>query len=249
MRLKTQRQSRRPPNSTATLLPAPRVTSARITPNSESVLRRAGELLAKRYGTPRLGNKRNPISELVFIILSARTGVREHETAYRRLRRRFPTWPSVRDAALADIRNEIRDAGLSQLKARQIRGALRKIDRDFGVLSLGSLRKMDVASMERYLTSLPGVGVKTARCVMLYSLEQSVFPADTHCIRLFCNLGVLGASLRFEYAQEPLQRIVPADLRYSLHVNAVAHGRLVCRPRAPRCDECAIRHLCINRAG
>jgi endonuclease III len=94
---------------------------------------------------------------------------------------------------------------------------------------------------------LPGVGVKTARCVMLYSLDRKVFPVDTHSIRLFENLGIISSPLRFEYAQDPLQQLVPLDLRYSLHVNAVAHGRETCVPRAPKCDVCPIADLCVNR--
>lgn len=207
------------------------------------LLREADRLLARRHGTPRLGNKRNPISELVYIVLSARTRGVEHQAFYRRLRRAFPRWEQVRDARTRDIERVIHDAGLSNIKARQIKSILRRITRDFGGLSGAGLRRLEAAALEAYLSSLPGVGLKTARCVMLYSFDLDVFPVDTHCMRLFQNLGLIDGPMRFEAAQEPLQSMVPRGIRYSLHVNAVAHGRATCTA-SPRCGECVIRSLC-----
>lgn len=224
-----------------------RLTRARISSDSTHLLRKAERLLAGRYETPRLGNKRAPISEIVFIIISARTRGSEHEAAYRRLRARFRTWAAVRDAPLLQIRQSIQKAGLSRIKALQIRQVLRQLTRDFGRLSAASLRRLDDSSLEAYLASLPGVGIKTARCVMLYSFDRTVFPVDTNSMRLFENLGIISSPLRFEYAQDPLQRLVPSEIRYSLHVNAVAHGRQTCIPAAPKCYACPIAHLCLNR--
>jgi endonuclease III len=141
----------------------------------------------------------------------------------------------------------IRDAGLSWVKARQIKALLRRLTKDFGSLSLAPLRKMNTDVLEAYLAGLPGVGLKTARCVMMYSFDRPVFPVDTHCMRLFVNLGLMGGRLRFEYAQGPLQAAVPVDIRRTLHVNAVAHGRETCIPRFERCGRCVISHLCCNR--
>jgi len=224
-----------------------RLTRTRIASRPTKVLRQAERLLSARYGTPRLGNKREPISEIVFIILSARTRGTEHEAAYRRLRTRFRTWTEVRDAPLKRVQETIGKAGLSRIKAVQIRRALRQVTRDFGRLSASPLGRLDDSSLEAYLVSLPGVGQKTARCVMLYSLDRRVFPVDTHCMMLFENLGIIDSPLRFEYAQEPLQNLVPLALRYSLHVNAVAHGRETCLPTRPKCDVCPIARLCVNR--
>lgn len=217
------------------------------TADAASILREANGLLEARYGTPRLGNKRHPVSELVFIILSARTRGRHHEKTYRDLRQRFRSWEAVRDAPLRDIERVIRDAGLSRVKARQIKTLLRRLTTDFGSLSPGSLRKMDTDALEAYLAGLPGVGLKTARCVMMYALDRPVFPVDTHCMRLFVNLGLMDGRMRFEYAQDILQDAVPVEIRKTLHVNAVAHGRETCVPRLERCDRCVIAHLCCNR--
>jgi endonuclease III len=146
-----------------------------------------------------------------------------------------------------EIERVIHDAGLSRIKARQIKTLLRRLSKDFGSLSAGPLRSMDTETLERYLAHLPGVGLKTARCVMMYALDRQVFPVDTHCMRLFQNLGLIERRMRFEYAQDPLQNTVPAEIRRTLHVNTVAHGRETCVPRAERCDDCVIAHLCRNR--
>ena len=204
----------------------------------------ANALLSPAYRTPRLGNRRHPVSELIFIILSARTRANEHEAAFRTLRRAFRTWERVRDAPLRDLQHTIRSAGLSRIKARQIQALLRRLTVDFGSLSGHALRSMPTADLEEYLLSLPGVGLKTARCVMLYSLDRDVFPVDTHCMRLFHKLGLTPRRMRFEQAQDPLQSLVPTSIRYSLHVNTVAHGRRTCLPRAPRCGTCPIRTIC-----
>lgn len=106
---------------------------------------------------------------------------------------------------------------------------------------------MNTDALEAYLAGLPGVGLKTARCVMMYALDRAVFPVDTHCMRLFVNLGLMEGRMRFEYAQDLLQDAVPAEIRKPLHVNAVAHGRETCIPRFERCDRCVIADLCCNR--
>lgn len=212
-----------------------------------ALLSLASGLLKRHYGTPRLGNKRHPVSELVFIILSARTRGRNHEATYRDLRRTYPTWEEVRDAPIRNVARVLRDSGLSRIKAGQIQGALRKLSNDFGSLDGRFFKRMSDLELEAYLTTLPGTGLKTARCVMMYSLDRQVFPVDTHCIRLFQNLGILRGRPRFELAQNPLQDLVPNEIRRELHVNTVAHGRAICVPGATRCNECVIRELCINK--
>ena len=95
----------------------------------------------------------------------------------------------MRDAPVRDIERVIRDAGLSRIKARQIKTLLRRLTKDIGSLSPAPLRSMNTNALEAYLAGLPGVGLKTARCVMMYALDRPVFPVDTHCMRLFVNLG------------------------------------------------------------
>ena len=136
----------------------------------------------------------------------------------------------MRDAPIRDIERVIHDAGLSRIKARQIKTLLRRLTKDIGSLSPAPLRRMNTDALEAYLAGLPGVGLKTARCVMMYALDRPVFPVDTHCMRLFVNLGLMDGRLRFEYAQDLLQEAVPVAIRQTLHVNAVAQRSGDVRP-------------------
>ncbi len=218
--------------------------AARNVEDAGVLLKKIDRFLGRRYGLPRLGNKRHPVSELVFIILSARTRGTRHEETYRDLRRSYPTWEAVRDADQECLAELIRDAGLSRIKARQIKGLLTRLSDDFGTLNGRCLRKLPTAELELYLTALPGVGLKTARCMLMYSLDRDVFPVDTHCLRLLQNLGLVEGRMRLEEAQEPLQSLVPPAIRRSLHVHAVVHGRRTCLPVAPRCNVCPIEKYC-----
>lgn len=151
----------------------------------------AERALRARYGCPTLGNKRNVVSELVFIILSARTTQDGYVRAYGDLRRKFRTWERVRDAIPAEVASILKPAGLSHTKTGQIQGALARITSDFGTLSDRPLKALETIALERYLITLPGVGLKTARCAMMYAADRQVFPVDTHCLRLFEKLGLL----------------------------------------------------------
>ena len=227
-----------------------RTTTPPITADAGRVRRLiagAERALRVRYGTPTLGNKRNVVSELVYIILSARTANSGYVRAYRALRKLFGSWERVRDARATEVQHLLKPAGLSRIKTAQIQGALRRISHDFGTLSGRPLRRLPDGALEGYLAGLPGVGLKTARCVMMYAADRRVFPVDTHCITLFCKLGLLRSRPRMEEAQDLLQPLVPPAIRKSLHVAAVAHGQQTCVPNYPKCERCPIRHLCCSR--
>lgn len=205
---------------------------------------RAALLLAQRYGSPRHGNKADPLDELVFIVLSQMTTAPSFGRVYDRLKAATGGWAHVRRLPLRRLTALIKDAGLSHQKAPRIKGLLKEVEADFGELSLGSLRRMDNEAVERYLIGLPGVGVKTAKCVMMYSLGRAVLPVDTHVWRVTRRLGLIGRTVPYARVHEVLEAVVaPAD-RYSLHVNALAHGQQVCLALHPRCGLCPLRRLC-----
>jgi endonuclease III len=138
----------------------------------------------------------------------------------------------------------INDAGLSRQKAPRIRAVLDTVARDFGSLSLEGLRVRSDADVEAYLTGLPGVGTKTAKCIMMYSLHRLVLPVDTHVWRLGRRLRLVAPELSYEKAQTALEQAVRPEDRFSFHVNGVAHGRAVCRAIRPRCEQCVLRARC-----
>lgn len=197
------------------------------------------------YGSQRHFNKADPFDELVFIILSAQTEFYSYHETWKALRQQFPTRNNLAKARVPQIAAAIKEGGLSQKKARQIKGALQKIKQDAGALSLSFLKKWSDADAKRYLVSLPGIGAKSARCIMMYSLGRKVFPVDTHVWRVSRRLGLAPAIPKpTPPLENQLEEKIPPDLRYTLHVNMVSHGRCICTPYWPKCDECTLNDLC-----
>jgi endonuclease III len=221
-------------------------------------VREVTKLLGATYKLSRLGNKANPLDELAYVILSSRTSESKYQAVYRAFKQRFPTWTAVADANLAQIATAISLGGVARKKARYLRAIARKVRRDFGRVSLQALEKWSTAKAEAYLCSLPGVGIKAARCVLMYALDRPVFPADIHCLRVMARLGwidcraaasreIADSAQRGDrvsaYIADTTQAGIPPKLRHPLHVFLVQHGQTICRPR-PNCPECVLRELC-----
>jgi len=193
-------------------------------------------------------NKSNPLSELLFILCSIRTGHLGYEESYRCLTRRFRTFNELACASRVAISQTLVPSGLELQKADYIVAIMDRLKADFGRPTLSPLRHMPNEECERFLVSLPGVGKKTARCVMLYSLGRAVFPVDTHCWRIGRRLGWVRRT-RLDGSCSPkdmdrFQRKIPTGLRFGLHVNMVSLGREICQSRRPRCGECPLGDLC-----
>jgi endonuclease III len=200
--------------------------------------------LRQRFGNPRHGNKYNPLSELLYILLSLQTTETNCRGAYVALRRRFPRWSMLSRATVAQIRKPIDFAGLGQQRSRKIKAIVSQIVKDRGGLSLSFLRRLGTHEAERYLTSLPGVGKKTARCILMYSFGQHVFPLDTHCARVLRRLRFPIAPGSLRKCEDQIQAMIPPELRQSLHVTMVSLGRTVCTSQRPKCGICPLVSIC-----
>lgn len=205
-------------------------------------------ILSEHYGDHAHGNKANPLHELLFILCSLQTNEDLYQSTYASLRAAFPTARLLADAPEEELVSALARGGLARQKARTIRGILSRLVSDFGTPTLAPLRAMSDAECEQYLTALPGVGKKTARCVMMYSLRRPVFPVDSNCWRICRRMGWVRPT-RPDRSCSPrdmdrVQAGVPPHLRFELHVNLVSHGRDCCLPSAPRCDTCCVRVYC-----
>ena len=184
-------------------------------------------------------------------MLSQNTSDRNRDVAYARLRERFPTWVDVRDAPLDEIADAIRPGGLAETKAPRIQEIIRRLPHEGGEPTLDWLADAPRDDAIEFLTELPGVGRKTAACVMIFALGRPEIPVDTHVYRVGGRLGLFPERASFELAHDEMLRITDPEDAYELHVNLIAHGRAICRPR-PRCPECALRRMCVywrrNRA-
>jgi endonuclease-3 len=205
--------------------------------------------LRRRQGPFTLKPRLPVIDELVATVLSQHTSDVNSGRAFASLKRRFPSWEEVLDAPAEEVANAIRSGGIANQKAARIQRILAEIEEREGRIDLARLERLDDAEVEEYLTSLPGVGPKTAACVLTFSMGRAAFPIDTHVHRVTARLGWIPAGASAEQAHQLLGRRVPADARYDLHVALVSHGRTVCKAQRPRCGPCVLRDLCAYAAG
>ena len=200
--------------------------------------------LLAAYGEPTWRPHLDPVSELVSTILSQNTNDVNRDVAFDRLRARFPSWEQVRDADVQEVIDAIRPAGLANQKGPRIQEALRVITREQGELTLDFLADWPVADAKAWLSSIKGVGPKTAAIVLLFSLGRPAFPVDTHVHRVTKRLGLIGPRVSREKAHDELETLVPEKDYYPFHLNLIRHGRQVCTSRKPHCQDCDLRDLC-----
>jgi endonuclease-3 len=197
----------------------------------------------------------HPIAELLLTVLSQSTNDRNRDVAYLRLRERFPTWEQVRDAPVAEVEEAIRPGGISKVKSARIQEILRAISADGAQdrrgdpheLSLDWLPRVPIEEARDYLTSLPGVGRKTAACVLLFAFGLHDVPVDTHVSRVGMRLHLLRGGAPFRELHDEMLALTPPGQELELHVNLLRHGRRTCHARSPACSECALARMCPSR--
>ncbi len=199
--------------------------------------------LHAEYDETDLGNQSDAVDELIFISLARQT---HHWNALR-------SWEALQAAGGTDAIHAMTErklarllapAGLSNQKARWIKESLRIIDNRFGELSLDKARSWSDEEVESFLASLPGISIKSAKCIMLYSMGRKMLPVDTHVRRVSERLGLLAQDLSEKKAHEALELAIPPEHRYAYHVNLIWHGRKICRAPRPACVECVLEELC-----
>jgi endonuclease-3 len=194
-----------------------------------------------------------PLAELVLTVLSQSTNDRNRDVAYLRLRARFQSWEAIRDAPVEQVEEAIRPGGISKVKSARIQAILRAISESQrhagrnGELSLQWMREVPVAQARDYLTALPGVGRKTAACVLLFAHGLRDVPVDTHVSRVGMRLELLRPGASFDELHDQMLAITPPGEELELHVNLLRHGRRTCHARSPACGECALARMCPSR--
>ncbi|HYV00806.1 MAG TPA: endonuclease III [Actinomycetota bacterium] len=185
------------------------------------------------------------MEELVLTVLSQNTSDVNSERAYAALRERYPTWDSLSQADERDLAEAIRPGGLARIKAPRILAILAAIrDRQGGSLDLEWMRTAATPRVRDYLLSLPGVGPKTAACVLAFSLGRAALPVDTHVHRVAGRLGFFDERTTAADAHGVMEAEVPAGLRVRMHVGMIRLGRTICRAGRPLCSACSLQDLC-----
>ena len=239
--------------------PRRRDPAAGWTPPPRARVLRVRERLREVYGIPLMRPHGDPIAELILTVLSQSTNDRNRDVAYLRLRERFATWEAVRDAPVADVEEAIRPGGISKVKSARIQAILRAISEQpgppetasaahtDGELSLDWLARAPIAEARNYLVALPGVGRKTAACVLLFAYGLHDVPVDTHVSRVGMRLRLLRPGAPFEELHDQMLALTPPGQGLELHVNLLRHGRRTCHARSPACGQCALARMCPSR--
>jgi endonuclease-3 len=203
-------------------------------------LRAIRDRLRAAYGKPVEHAHRAPVDELILTVLSQNTNDRNRDVAYARLTARFPSWEAVRAAPVEEVEDAIRPGGLAPTKAVRIKAILHALGDD----DLAGLAGEPLESARARLCALPGVGRKTAACVLLFSFGLPDIPVDTHVYRVGTRLGLFRPGASLEEAHDELLRLVDPEDAYEVHVSLIRHGRRTCTARSPRCHDCPLLSLC-----
>jgi len=207
-------------------------------------LRRVIVLLDDLYGRPLWSPRYPPVDELVYTVLSQNTADVNTERTFAALKARFPDWRAVRDAPAAEVEQAIALGGLARVKAPRIKAILAAVSECTGDPDLSELDGMTDDAALTYLQSMPGVGPKTAACVLMFALGRPAMPVDTHVHRVAGRLGLIDAKLSAEQAHRPLTELAGPENVYALHINLVRHGRRICHARRPQCGRCPLAVIC-----
>jgi DNA (cytosine-5)-methyltransferase 1 len=205
---------------------------------------------------PRHGNPESPLDDLVYLMLSRRGRIDEAQSVFESLRNsvtpngaKEPDWSRLLKQPIKRLSARLSGLGMGHVRGRELHRVLTTLTELFGSATLDPLHRWSDRRCLEFLSSLSGVGPKTAQCVMLYSLGRKVFPADTHCIRVLARLGVIPLEFEDQARHKQAQRLladgrIPPDLCYNLHVTLIRHGQEICTPQNPKCHCCPLRGFC-----
>lgn len=224
-----------------------RAASSSWRPPARARVRAIRDALRSIYGTPRAEPHGHPIAELILTVLSQSTNDRNRDVAYFAMRERFPTWEAARDAPVDELEQAIRPGGISRIKSARIKAILQAItvtSPPGAGLSLDWLSSLSVPEAQDYLCALPGVGRKTAACVLLFALGMRDMPVDTHVSRVATRLGLLRPGAPFDEQHDAMLALTAPGEELELHLNLLRHGRRTCHARRPECGDCVLARLC-----
>jgi endonuclease-3 len=212
-----------------------------VSTDTRARVRRIRDRLRLVYGRPFAPPHGQGLDELILTVLSQSTNDRNRDVAFLALRRDFEDWAAVRDAPNAEVERAIRPGGISKVKSARIQAILREIEIEGFDERLGSL---PVEQARAELVSLPGVGRKTAACVLLFAYGMRDVPVDTHVSRVGTRLGLFREKAPFDELHDAMLELTPKGQELEFHVNLLRHGRRTCHSRRPKCDECALLRMC-----
>jgi endonuclease-3 len=209
-----------------------------------SLVRWVHRRLLEHYGRPVWEATYAPLDELVGTILSQHTSDVNSHRAFEALMRTFSSWEAMRDAPVEQVVESIRAGGLAVVKAHRIQSVLRALTHGDGRVRLRDLRRMRRQRAVDLLTALPGVGRKTAACVLLFGSQVPAIPVDTHVHRVALRVGLVSPRTTPAATTDTLEAALDSCEYYAFHVNVIRLGRDICKAPRPRCEICPLRERC-----
>jgi endonuclease-3 len=196
------------------------------------------------YGVPKPQIGLDPLDVLIETILSQSTSNVNSNRAFASLKQRFSNWDAARRSRVGSIETAIKSGGLARQKSVRIKELLNEIHKRRESLDLSFLSTAPLEDAKRFLASFKGVGPKTVACTLLFACNRPVFPLDTHIFRIARRLGLISERCSDEEAHNRMGEMIPQKRYYEVHINLIRHGRRVCRPRDPLCEQCCLVDYC-----
>lgn len=221
-----------------------KTTSADTLAEQKREVRQIASILHERYRrTSRNEREISFVDTLVAIILSQNTSDVNSHRAYQVLRATYPTWHEVAAADPAELAASIRVGGLADQKAATILCTLNAFLERWGDFHLEGIEEIPDDELLEFLTSIRGVGLKSASCAMMFALDRDLCAVDTHLHRVLNRLGIVRASSP-DKTFHLLRPLIPKGKAQQLHVSLIRFGREICKARLPHCFECPLYDLC-----
>ena len=201
------------------------------------------ERLAVIYGRPVWRPHGDGMAELLLTVLSQNTSDTNSGRAFMRLHERF-SWEGLLAADPVLIEDLIRVGGLAKIKAPRIKEIAREVWERYGSFDLSFLKNLPLEDARAWLERLPGVGPKTAACVLMFAFGRPALPVDTHVHRVALRLGFIPSGADAIHAQKLLETALEPDEVYPFHILLIRHGRRLCRAQRPLCSRCPLLDGC-----
>ena len=203
-------------------------------------LQKIVEILSKKYEINEWWGRHNPFKTLVSIILSQRTHWKNVKTATERFDERFNGVADVAKADVKEIEEVIKPAGLYRIRARRIKNiAVDLVEKYDGKMDKILMLPYDEA--KKKLTSIKGIGPKTADVFLMAIKGEQILPVDVHIFRIMKRLGIASERDNYESLRAKLESKIPPKQRTKAHLILIEFGRRICRFRNPKCEDCQIR--------
>ena len=201
-------------------------------------------LLIECFGQPdRPKNLPAPLDTIIGTILSQNTNDQNSYRAYKNLKDNFKTWDQLAELKPIQIEKIIKVAGLGKQKSKAIHELLQSLKKNKNLISLDHIKNNSDEEILDELTSYNGVGVKTASCVLLFSLNRNICPVDTHVHRTLNRIGLVKTNIPEKTFYVLLNKI-PDGTAHSFHTNLIRLGREICKPANPNCSVCPLLKIC-----